>query len=791
MIVTVFSRPQLLIAAACLALLPGCFGVTQNPTYFPHLLPTGDIFPTHAKPPGLGYFKDFDPHACRLEVRPLEATSAVGTQHVLVATIYDENGTPRRHRRIEWLVEGAGNIVEVDEGGFFPGRGYKVDNKYAVSYTGYGEHTFDRGNLDPNDDFTVRPGQSWCVISSAVEGDTHVTVYAPEVFNWDNRKTVVTHHWVDAEWRFPPPVVGHAGADQLLATQVTRRTDHQPLSDYQVRYRVLDGPPAVFLPTRLPEQLATTDIGGSGAVLLAQTETRPGVSRIGIEIIRPRDPNVPSGAGIVVGRGETRVDWQAPQISVNTSAPPAAPVGQEVSFTLTVSNTGQLETKEITLRDALPDGMTYVRSDPPATVDGNQLIWTLTALPGGQTHSIQLVCRPGRAGPVTQRAVATTGDGLRAENNASTQITLPQLTVKIDGPAAGFVGVPVAYTLTVTNPGTGPATNVVLSDDFDGGLEHETRSNPVKKTIGTLAPGESKTEKLLLTPRQVGRLFNRVTATADGELTAHSEHPIDANKGQLKIDMTGPSLRFLNRPAGYAIRVSNTGEVPLDNLIVRDQLPPELTFTNAGQGGTLVNTEVVWQLGTLKAGEQKTLDLTVSCTKPTPKSLNVAVATADPGLTVQTESVIEINGLPAFRLEVQDLKDPIEVGGTTRYQIDATNQGTLPGTRVEIRAVVPAELKVIQAQGPTAYRIEGNQLIFAPVDSLAPGQRLTYAVDVQALRVGKSPGAVPDAQANPKGDVRFRVELRSATLQDPVVEEESTTITAPAAAPAPVPGAPR
>src|SRR5262249_16413168 len=102
-----------LLLAAGICLLPGCSGITQNPSYFPHLLPPGDIIRTHAKPPGPGYFSNYDPHAVRLEVRPLESTNPVRTQHVLIATIYDEKGTPRRNRRVEWMVEGVGNIVEV------------------------------------------------------------------------------------------------------------------------------------------------------------------------------------------------------------------------------------------------------------------------------------------------------------------------------------------------------------------------------------------------------------------------------------------------------------------------------------------------------------------------------------------------------------------------------------------------------------------------------------------------------------------------------------------------------
>ena len=163
---------SLLMAAGIAAFVAGCLGITQNPSYFPRLLPTGDIVRTHAKPPGWGYFTNFDPKACRLEVRPIESTNPVQTQHVILATIYDEHGKPRRKRRVEWMLEGVGNIVEVDESGYFPGRGYKVDNKYAVSYTDMKEHKITRGNNNPEDDFVVRPGQTWCVITSAVEGDT-------------------------------------------------------------------------------------------------------------------------------------------------------------------------------------------------------------------------------------------------------------------------------------------------------------------------------------------------------------------------------------------------------------------------------------------------------------------------------------------------------------------------------------------------------------------------------------------------------------------------------------------
>jgi hypothetical protein len=277
-----FRRIVGLAVAALLPVLTGCFGVSQNPSYFPHLLPTGDIIRTHAKPPGHGYFADFDPHACRIDVLPLESTSPVRTQYLLVATVSDEHGQPRRSRRVEWMLEGVGNIVEVDESGYFAGRGYKVDNKYAVSYTDYCEHTLHRGSTSHVDDVVIHPGQTWCVITSAVEGDTTMTAYAPEIADWDRHKVFVTKHWVNAEWCFPPPAVCRAGAEAPIVTQVNGATDRQPLANYRVRYRLLDGAPAVLMPGRTQEAVVVSDLSGHAAVSLAQAAPTPGTSHLSV-----------------------------------------------------------------------------------------------------------------------------------------------------------------------------------------------------------------------------------------------------------------------------------------------------------------------------------------------------------------------------------------------------------------------------------------------------------------------------------------------------------------------------
>jgi uncharacterized repeat protein (TIGR01451 family) len=368
-----------------------------------------------------------------------------------------------------------------------------------------------------------------------------------------------------------------------------------------------------------------------------------------------------------------------------------------------------------------------------------------------------------RPGPATHMILASSRDGLRDQKQAVTDITVPRLDIQIAGPETAMQDVPIEFRVTVTNPGTGPVTNVVLMDTFDAGLEHDSRANPVKKTIGTLEPGASKTEVLRLTPRQVGRLVNRVSAAGDGDLTAGKEHAVTVRRGQLKVELSGPARSYVNKPAVWNIVVGNSGDLPLQNVTVKSLLPPELTFVSASQGGTPTgNGEITWVLPALQPNDRQTLQVMTNSARLAPQTFHIVTAAAAPNLLDRTQASLEIEGLPAFKLDVRDTLDPVEVGGATSYVIDVINQGSLAGGKVEIVAIVPPQVKITNTRGPLSPpKQEGNRLIFPVLDSLPVGQKINYTVEVQGVQ---------------PGDARFRVELKCATLQESVAKEESTTV---------------
>jgi hypothetical protein len=95
------------------------------------------------------------------------------------------------------------------------------------------------------------------------------------------------------------------------------------------------------------------------------------------------------------------------------------------------------------------------------------------------------------------------------------------------------------------------------------------------------------------------------------------------------------------------------------------------------------------------------------------------------------------------------------------YEITVTNTGSLPGTGVEVVARVPAEMRVTNTTGPTKARVDGQNVLFPALEVLQPKQTATYTIEVLGLQ---------------PADARFQVELRSSTLREPVIKQESTHI---------------
>ncbi|MBN9121623.1 MAG: hypothetical protein J0I06_21165 [Planctomycetes bacterium] len=770
------ARTAALLLAALALSAAGC---SYNPGYFPWIVPPGPIQQTHAKP-RLGYFHNFDPKAVRLGVTPGgQANAPLGSQILLVATVYDKDGQPRRDRRVEWMIDGPGNIIEADESGIYAGRGYKVDNKYAVTYTSYIPKKITRGNDDEKDDVAVEPGQTFVVISSAVPGETVVTAYAPEVFNWDNGRVVTKICWGDGRFFFPSSVSVRVGGETTLSTGVNPSTSDAQ-GNFRVRYRVIDGPAATLVArggdTSLTgsggkEAEAVLDETGPASVRLVQNDPKPGKTRVAIEVVKP--PESGNGPGTVVGRRDVTVEWATAQMKLNVTAPPVASTIGTFPVTVSLGNAAGVESKDARVRVTLSDGATLARSEPPPNRQDEKggLIFDLPPVSGKGKQQVTLQVKPARVGTVTVTAEAAS-EGMQANTSAATRIEQGKLQMLLEAPPLSLTGERIPVRVSVTNGGAAPAANVTVWARFDQGLLHSSGAGPVELEGGTLAPGQTKTFDLPLTAKATGRYGVRATATGDGNLSASADPiAVEVRRAELAVTITGPQLAYLNQQVDWSINVANRGDATVTNLVVRATLPPELKITGS-DNGTVGPGSVEWKLSELRSGEQKSFKLSGDAIKLASQAGITVAALGDAvssGSTVgapvegKAEAAVAVIGSPALALELATPTGVVEVGKRVRFQARVKNLGTVSAQNVEVNCFAPPELKPVRGSGPGEANIEkGGRVAFPRVEELQPGQTLTFTVEVDAVQAG---------------DARFRAEVKAAHLKTPLKEEQATRVT--------------
>lgn len=767
-------RIVLLIVMA--GVLGGCVGGATKSS-----IPKDDL--GHPLPAVGGANFDVVPTGKRLEVRPLETTMPVGKQLLLIATVYDDKNKPWSNRRVEWMIDGPGSIVDVDTAGTWFSRGKKVDSKYAFSFSDSQERRLPQNIENPMGQ-VARAGQTWCVIAAAIEGETVVTAYAPEITDASRNRVSIKAHWIDAHWQFPEPSGAKAGGEMVLSTQITRDNDRSPASSFRVRYTLVkEGPTAMLSVPGVKTTwdkaqdvlVVAVDANGLARVTVSEMKAEFGTSKVGIEVLRP-DASQP-GTFTIIGRTETTVDWQAPQIKVSIDAPKTAALNQAFPITYSVSSVGSLETLPMVLKAIVPPGCQVVSTVPKATADGNELLWSLPGLPGGKQQSVQAIFKPTQMGDINLASSVRTNDNLRSDATAALQATEPRVQVSLTGAQTALVGENMPFQIVVKNAGTGPATNLKVKAQFDAGLEVVSKPGPFEVSFDKLDAGETQTIALPLTPKQAGKSAVKAVVTADGNQSAESPAVgIDVKKPDIKVEVQSPANGYLNQDITIALRVFNPGEVHLSNVVVRAVLPPEMTFKSASNDGKLVNGAVEWNLGTAVGKQWMDLQVTVTAAKLGKAVLAASVIAAPLAnsngefKTVsmakffgseKAEATVEILGIPALHIDVSDSPDPAQVGQTVTYTIRVKNTGTLPANQVAISAALPPQTKPIRAFGPSNGKIDGQNVTFAVVDSIKPGIVSAFTIEAQAIS---------------EGDGRFRAEVKSLSMINTLASEEATKI---------------
>jgi uncharacterized repeat protein (TIGR01451 family) len=448
---------------------------------------------------------------------------------------------------------------------------------------------------------------------------------------------------------------------------------------------------------------------------------------------------------------------QEPAVSLQWIGPTAAKVNQPNVYSLVVRNICTIPVQQVMVRVRIPANLSCGDTEPKAVAEGNVLVWELGALQPKEEKVLRLKLLAERKGDASPQAWVTfTGSAV-----LHIKVREPKLALKAQGPSKLLLGETAAFQLEVTNPGDGSADQVKIHANLSEGLECP-RGNKIDFDIGNLAAGETRTVTVMCIAKKGGTQKCEVAAEADGGLRAQEAAQVSVTMPRLELQLAGPGLRYLGRKALYTLKVCNPGDAPATNVTLSDVVPEGFKVLAASDGGRhdFSAHTVSWFLGDIKPGEAREVKLEVQAVNPGEFKHKVSAVGAH-NLSAESELATRIEGLSALMLEMVDTEDPIEVNSETSYEVRISNTGSKVETNIKLAATIPDKMEFKSATGPVRFHEEGKLIVFEPIEKLAPRADAVFRINVKATD---------------QGIVRFKIQMTSTNLTEPVIKMEATRI---------------
>lgn len=410
---------------------------------------------------------------------------------------------------------------------------------------------------------------------------------------------------------------------------------------------------------------------------------------------------------------------------------------------------------DVVVTTHLPEGVNYIRSEPPARVEGQKLTWEFGSMRKCECRPARVVLECECEGELCTCFCATA----TPVRFCSLICAKPLLTCQKCGPEEVCPGDPIHYRINVTNRGSCTAEDVVVTDNLPQGLEHASGMRCLSWKLGCLRPCESKTVNFCVQACTRGEVCNTAVVTACNADSTSCQWCTCICCCDCEVVKVGPKEQQIGRNADYQITLTNTGDKPLTDVVVTD-CAPHATSIVAANGASINGNQAVWRLRELKEGEKVSFTITLTTCTPGCFTNRVTVNNAQ-GCCCCDDSVTRWRGRPALNVCICDTEDPICVGDPTSYCITVVNQGSEPDDNVRVVLRFPPEIVPVSAHGDAPGTVTGNTVTFSPYDNFGPRQTLKYRVD---------------ARANRPGDGRVMVEVTSDSITTPIVQQESTIV---------------
>ena len=368
--------------------------------------------------------------------------------------------------------------------------------------------------------------------------------------------------------------------------------------------------------------------------------------------------------------------------------------GDEITYEITLSNTGSLATNAV-VKDSAPEGTTFVEGS--IKVNNQETAYTSGDLNNGITVNVGADSETTVSFTVTVNAL-NEGEYIRnaaTVNDISTNETTHEYALaNIEATKQVYAennldyivpGEKLTYIIYVKNSG-GLSKDVVIKDTVptgttfvDGSIKVNSQSNYNGTDLTQLTANDLNNGITVNTPAAsvLGEGFVRlsfevtVNEDATGEIrnvgTVDEVPTNEVTKPVLTTEKVSSVIRHdetsdlaenevtVNDEIRYTIRVTNTGTTTVNEIEVKDSIPEGTKLISIDNGGVQEDEEIVWNLSEINGGETREVSFTVKVeyAKENYSIINTALVDDNPTnevenpyvkLTPEVESTLEKNG---------------------------------------------------------------------------------------------------------------------------------------------------
>ncbi|MBK8444763.1 MAG: DUF11 domain-containing protein [Sphingobacteriales bacterium] len=512
------------------------------------------------------------------------------------------------------------------------------------------------------------------------------------------------------------------------------------------------------------------------------TERGPIVNTAQIETVDQPDPDSTPGNDDPTEDDQDNEPVQAKQIDLEllkTADATAVNVGDEFTYTITLSNEGPDVATGVSVLDDLPTQVQYISATASqGAFNNNTSTWTVGTLEVGATVTLDITVKVLEGGSfenVAQVATANEQDIDSTPNNDNGDqsedeedavvVEGKQIDLELQKTASAQevgVGEQFTYTITLVNKGPSDATGVAVTDQLPAGVTFVSAAPNTYNaatgvwTIGNLAAGASTSLNITVTLNVEDIVINYAQVSAANEPDIDSE-PGDNSDTQddddevtvggiaadLELDKdVDKNIVNLGDTVMFTILVENNGGANATGVTVSDQLPAGLTFVSYDATlGVYNDASGIWTIGEIYAGEFEVLHI-FATVNSTANITNIAqIETVDqpdpdstPGNDDPTEDDQDAETVGAKQIDLE-LTKTVDVtsgvlGDEFTYTITVTNEGPSDATGVVIGDNLPAEVIYITHGQTTGYYNPVSS--FWTVGNLAVGTTQTLTITVRA-----------------------------------------------------------